>query len=82
MSRVTVDRAAPPVPVSVIIGRKDESVPFDDVQRVWISWQSSGELSEGSRFIEIADGDHGLVDHVGLIAREIVRTSAILSKNP
>jgi pimeloyl-ACP methyl ester carboxylesterase len=57
--------------VTVIMGRKDESVPFDWVRGVWETWTNSGKVIAGSRFIEIAGGDHGLVAHVELIAREI-----------
>jgi hypothetical protein len=38
---------------------------------VWEAWTQSGKLVTGSKFIEIAGGDHGLVAHVDLIAREI-----------
>ena len=61
--------------VTVIMGRKDESVPFEQVEGVWCRWVASKALPAGSRFVEIPDGDHGLVDHVDQIAEEI-RTSA------
>jgi hypothetical protein len=51
------------------MGRNDESVPFDLVREVWESWR--GEIVPGSRFIEIAAGDHSLVSYVDVIAREI-----------
>ncbi len=71
MARVDVDREPPPVRVAVVMGEKDESVPFEGVRNVWRSWEDSGRLVEGSRFVPIRDGDHGLVAHVGIIAGEI-----------
>jgi pimeloyl-ACP methyl ester carboxylesterase len=75
MASVTVDRDAPSQPVAILMGTMDESVPFEGVYETWRRWQSSGQLKKGSRFIAIPDGDHGLVEHVGLIAAE-VRASA------
>jgi len=72
LARVEGDREPPPVPVVVVMGTRDESVPYDHVRRVWRAWEESGKLAEGSRFVEIAGGDHGLVDSAGTIAREIV----------
>jgi alpha-beta hydrolase superfamily lysophospholipase len=71
MSRVRADRDPPAVPVSVVMGREDESVPFDLVRDVWTRWTESGRLDPRSRFVEIPGGDHGLVAHVGRIADEI-----------
>lgn len=71
MTRVDVDREPPPVRVAVVMGEKDESVPFEGVRDVWRRWEGSGRLVEGSRFVPIRDGDHGLVAHVGIIADEI-----------
>jgi len=71
MFQVRVDETAPVSRVTVIMGRNDESVPFDLVEERWTQWESSGQLGEGSRFIEIPDGDHGLTQHAELIAREI-----------
>ncbi len=86
MARIDFDRNAPPVPVTIIMGRKDESIPFERVEGVWQSWKSSGKLPAGSQFIEIADGDHGLTAFVGRIAAEIetavARGSGILSHTP
>lgn len=59
----------PPVRVSIVMGRKDETVPFSLVREVWEKWQIG--IVPGSRFIEIAGGDHSLVAHVDVIAREI-----------
>lgn len=71
MCSVRPDEAAPPVPVSVIMGRLDESVPFVIVRTRWEEWTESSRLITGSRFIEIAGGDHGLTGWVDIIAREI-----------
>ena len=62
---------APATKVVIIMGRNDETVPFDWVRSVWESWTKSEKLVAGSKFIEIAGGDHGLVAYVDLIAREI-----------
>jgi pimeloyl-ACP methyl ester carboxylesterase len=75
MASLNADRDAPARPVAVLMGTKDESVPFDGVYETWRRWEESGQLRKGSRFIAIPGGDHGLVDHVGLIAAE-VRASA------
>jgi hypothetical protein len=57
------------------VGREDETVPFDSVERLWRAWESSGRLAPGSRFIEIEDGDHGLVSHASLIEQAIVEAA-------
>ena len=69
MFHVRVDAHAPLPRVVVIMGRNDESVPFDLVEQTWNNWKP--ELAEGSKFIEIVDGDHGLTAHAELIASEI-----------
>jgi uncharacterized protein len=71
MSGVDADRYPPEVAVTVIMGTKDESVPVDLVEEVWKRWEVSGRLVPGSRFISVPGGDHGLVDHVGLLGDEI-----------
>ena len=71
MNDMQPELATPDVPVSVIMGRNDETVPFAMVRGVWETWIASGALPQGSRFIEIAGGDHGLVSFVEVIAREI-----------
>ena len=75
MASVTVDRDAPSRSVAILMGTMDESVPFEGVYETWRRWEMSGQLKKGSRFIAIPDGDHGLVEHAGLIAAE-VRASA------
>ncbi len=76
MAGVDADRDPPAMPVTVIMGRRDESVPFGLVHDVWTRWKDSGRLPEGSRFVEIPGGDHGLTAHVDLIAEEIVSAAA------
>ena len=66
------DDEPPPVRVVVVMGARDESVPYDLVRGVWAAWEASGRLVPGSRFLEIPEGDHGLVDSAARIAREIV----------
>lgn len=72
MNEVQPESKTPPVPVSIVMGRQDESVPFDLVRGIWEDWTSSGTLVNGSRFIEIAGGDHSLLEWVDVIAGEIV----------
>lgn len=74
MAGVQADREPPAVPVTVVMGRLDESVPFDLVREVWAGWERSGRLNPRSRFVEIPGGDHGLVAHVDRIAEEIERS--------
>jgi uncharacterized protein len=76
LATLEVDREPPPVRVVVVMGRRDESVPFEHVRMVWRSWESSGALAPGSRFVEIPEGDHGLVEHIDTIAREIAGLAA------
>lgn len=72
LANVESDREPPAAPVVLVMGTQDESVPFDLVRQVWQNWEKSGALAPGSRFIEIAGGDHGLVEHSETIAREAV----------
>jgi hypothetical protein len=53
------------------MGRRDESVPFEAVEAVWLRWRESGRLAPGSRFVPIENGDHGLTEFVPEIAEEI-----------
>ncbi|HEY8850427.1 MAG TPA: YqiA/YcfP family alpha/beta fold hydrolase [Thermoanaerobaculia bacterium] len=71
MAAIRLDETPPPVPVTIIMGSKDESVPPARVAAVWRSWRSSGALAKDSKFVEIPGGDHGLTAHVDVIAREI-----------
>jgi pimeloyl-ACP methyl ester carboxylesterase len=66
------DREPPLAPVVVVMGTRDESVPYEHVRRVWRNWEGSGRLAEGSHFVEITGGDHGLVESAETIAREVV----------
>jgi pimeloyl-ACP methyl ester carboxylesterase len=75
MATVDVEGEAPRVPTVVFMGRRDESVPFDGVRAVWDRWEESGKLAAGSEFVEIPDGDHGLVGHVGRIADRVLAFS-------
>lgn len=77
MARVDADREPPATPVVVIMGRRDESVPIDLVRGVWKRWEASGRLREGSRFVEIPEGDHGLTAHVDRIAEEILAAAQL-----
>ena len=63
MALVRVDEAPPRVPVSIVMGTEDESVPFRQVEDVWKGWEASGRLAAGSRFHRVTGGDHGLVAH-------------------
>jgi predicted esterase YcpF (UPF0227 family) len=71
MSEVRVDEAPPPSHVSIIMGVKDESVPYDSVAGTFARWMDSGNLMHRSKFIEIREGDHGLTAFAGVIAEEI-----------
>lgn len=74
MATVRPEAETPRAKITVIMGRNDESVPFEWVRGVWETWTRSGKLVAGSKFIEIAGGDHGLVAHATLIAA-MIRTS-------
>ena len=77
MTHLHVDDDPPPSPVTAIMGRDDQTVPFDVVEEIWGRWESSGSLAAGSNLIVIADGDHSLVEHTGLICDEIARAATI-----
>jgi len=74
MARVDADRDAPPSRVIVIMGRKDESVPFERVEQTWNRWEP--RLVAGSKLIVIDDGDHGLVASSDVIADAIVEAAS------
>jgi pimeloyl-ACP methyl ester carboxylesterase len=73
MNEVEADREPPAVAVTVVMGRRDETVPFELVESRWREWE--GGILPGSRFIDIPDGDHGLTAYADLIAAEIVRAA-------
>ena len=72
MADLHVDDDPPPARVTAIMGRLDETVPFERVAATWERWN----LAPPSRFIEIPDGDHGLVAHSNLIAEAIVEVTS------
>jgi surfactin synthase thioesterase subunit len=76
MAGLHVDDDPPPSRVTAIMGRQDETVPFHVVEETWQSWETSGRLAAGSKLIVLDDGDHGLVSHTELIAREIMEAAA------
>ncbi|HEY1252759.1 MAG TPA: YqiA/YcfP family alpha/beta fold hydrolase [Thermoanaerobaculia bacterium] len=78
MAKVDVDREPPPTRVTIVMGEKDESVPFESVRETWRRWEASGRLIPGSRFLTIPGGDHGLVDHVPTIASAIREAGNII----
>jgi len=71
MSRVDVDEEPPPVPVSIVMGTRDESVPFEQVAERWARWERSGHLVPGSRFHRVEGGDHGLIESGDEIERAV-----------
>lgn len=71
MAALDVDREPPPQRVTVLMGERDESVPFEGVKATWTRWEASGRLAAGSRFVAIPEGDHGLVEFVPQITRAI-----------
>jgi len=71
MATLDVDREPPPQRVTVLMGERDESVPFEGVKATWTLWEASGRLAAGSRFVAITEGDHGLVEFVPQITRAI-----------
>ena len=52
LAALETDREPPPAPVVIVMGTRDESVPYEHVRRVWRSWEGSGRLVEGSHFID------------------------------
>jgi pimeloyl-ACP methyl ester carboxylesterase len=71
MASVTIDDEPPPVPVSVVMGTADESVPFDQVESAWRRWEATGKLSPGSCFHRVEGGDHSLLEHGDVIERAV-----------
>lgn len=78
MRHVEVDRQPPPVPVTIVMGSADESVPYQTVRSIWERWEPG--LAPGSEFITVEGGDHGLVSHLDVIETAIKRALE-LSRN-
>jgi len=76
MGSLYVDSDPPPSRITAIMGRKDETVPFHIVEETWRAWEASGRLAPGSRFIEVEEGDHGLVSHSDVIREAIVEAAS------
>jgi uncharacterized protein len=75
ITNVRVDEEPPPSRVTVVMGRRDETVPFETVARTWERWRDSGRLAARSKFVELEEGDHGLVAHAELIREAIVEAA-------
>jgi alpha-beta hydrolase superfamily lysophospholipase len=75
MASLHVDDEPPPSRVTAIMGKKDETVPFEIVEETWRSWERAG-LAPGSRFIELAEGDHSLVSAADVIRDAIVEAAS------
>ena len=76
MANLYVDDAPPRSRVTAIMGRRDETVPFWIVEETWRKWEASGALAPGSKFIELREGDHGLVSHADVIRDAIVEAAS------
>jgi len=74
MADVAIDEHPPSARITALMGRNDETIPFDLVERRWNEWKSSGRLADGSELIVIGNGDHGLVEFSDRIA-EAIRSS-------
>ena len=79
LTAVENDDDPPAVPVVVVMGTRDDSVPIAHVREIWRQWDASGRLVPGSRLVEIAGGDHGLVEYAPVLADNIVE---LLSRTP
>jgi pimeloyl-ACP methyl ester carboxylesterase len=79
LAAIENDNDPPAVPVVIVMGTRDDSVPVAHVREIWVRWDASGRLVPGSRFVEIAGGDHGLVEYAPLLAENIVD---LLSRTP
>jgi len=65
MAEVDVDRDPPRSRVIAIMGTEDGSVPYEQVVRVWKSWEPG--LAPGSELLTIEGGDHGLTAYGDVI---------------
>ncbi len=65
MAAIDVDRDPPPTRVTAIMGTEDQSVPYDQVMKVWEAWQP--RLVPGSELITLPGGDHGLTAYGDVI---------------
>ncbi|HUP60986.1 MAG TPA: YqiA/YcfP family alpha/beta fold hydrolase [Thermoanaerobaculia bacterium] len=81
MADLHIDNDPPPSPVTVIMGRQDETVPFADVWRTWEQWRASGKIAPGSNFIDL-EGDHALVAHADIIRDAIINAAQSQSPLP
>jgi len=79
MAGLHVDAEPPSSPVTMIMGRQDETVPFDHVWRTWNAWRVTGKLAPGSNFIDL-DSDHGLVTHADIIRDAIIEATLTTGK--
>lgn len=75
MTRLHVDDEPPASRVTVLMGRKDETVPFAIVEETWRNWEASGKLVAGSKFIVLDEGDHSLVAQADVI-RDAIQEAA------
>ena len=80
MNDLAVDRDPPPARTTVVMGRHDETVPFELVEETWQRWEAAG-LAEGSRFIALDEGDHGLTAYGDVIARAIAVAAGALGSD-
>jgi uncharacterized protein len=71
ITKLSVDADPPRSRVTVVMGRKDETVPFAVVEETWQQWDATERLVAGSRFIELEEGDHSLVAHAEIIREAI-----------
>jgi hypothetical protein len=69
MAALDVERDPPPVPVIAIMGTDDQSVPYDQVGRIWQQWQP--RLAPGSELITLPGGDHGLTAYGDVIEKAL-----------
>ena len=67
MAGTRVDEEPPSVPVSVVMGSLDESVPLEQVEERWRAWEATGLLPEGSSLKVVPGGDHGLLEQGDVI---------------